>query len=74
MKKNLYLPFLMLCFHLKAQIVLPKDNLDKVIQLLVDKYKIPNAVVAITNKDSIIYTYTTLLRDFREWQRLSLLY
>jgi CubicO group peptidase (beta-lactamase class C family) len=42
-----------------AQTAIPKDNLDKNISALIDQYKIPNSVVAITNKDGIVYTFAT---------------
>jgi CubicO group peptidase (beta-lactamase class C family) len=51
-----------LTLTLKAQ-ELPKQNLDNVINQLVKTYKIPNVSIAITNKDSIVYTYSTPQTD-----------
>jgi CubicO group peptidase (beta-lactamase class C family) len=59
MKKLLFLSLITLTFTANTQSILPKENLDKVIKFLIKKHKIPNAVVAISHKDSIVYTYTT---------------
>ncbi len=58
--RQLTIAFLItLNYPIIAQSAFPKDNLDKVISALIEQCKIPNSVVAITNKDSIIYTYST---------------
>jgi CubicO group peptidase (beta-lactamase class C family) len=52
---------ILLVFQLKAQEVpFPKQNLDQVIAGLVIKYKTPNVSIAITDKERIIYSLTTL--------------
>jgi CubicO group peptidase (beta-lactamase class C family) len=51
--------FTAIYFPIFAQTTVPKDNLDKTISALIEQYKIPNSVVAITNKDGIVYTYAT---------------
>lgn len=52
--------FLLLVLQLNAQEPFPKKNLDYVISQLVIKYKIPNVSIAITNKERVIYSLTTL--------------
>jgi CubicO group peptidase (beta-lactamase class C family) len=52
---------LLLAFSLPifAQMPVPKENLSNTISALIEQYKIPNCVVAITNKNSIVYTFST---------------
>lgn len=50
----------LLVLHLHAQEPFPKKNLDYVISQLVIKYKIPNVSIAITDKERVIYSLTTL--------------
>jgi CubicO group peptidase (beta-lactamase class C family) len=52
---------LLLVFPLKAQEAsFPKQNLDNVIARLVTKYNTPNVSIAITDKERIIYSLSTL--------------
>ncbi|MDZ7876358.1 MAG: serine hydrolase domain-containing protein [Saprospiraceae bacterium] len=59
MKQLIFASFLTLYLPIFAQTVVPKDNLDKIISALIEQYKIPNAVVAITNKTGLVYTFST---------------
>ncbi len=59
MKQLIIMLFIALNCPTEAQKVFPKDNLDKVVSTLIQNYQIPNAVIAITNKDSLIYTFST---------------
>jgi CubicO group peptidase (beta-lactamase class C family) len=59
MKQLTTLFLTLLSIPIFAQNAFPKAELDKVISALIEQYKIPNSVVAITNKDSIIYTFST---------------
>jgi CubicO group peptidase (beta-lactamase class C family) len=54
------LGLILIAFQLNAQDPFPKQNLDHVIAQLVIKYKIPNVSIAITDKERIIYSLTTL--------------
>jgi CubicO group peptidase (beta-lactamase class C family) len=51
---------LWLCSQINSQEPFPKKNLDYVISQLVIKYKIPNVSIAITDKERVVYSLTTL--------------
>jgi CubicO group peptidase (beta-lactamase class C family) len=48
-----------ICLSIFAQTAVPKENLSNTISALIEQYKIPNCVVAITNKNGIVYTFST---------------
>ena len=58
MKKTIVFALSFYGYLLTAQLPFPKQNLDKTLKELAKTYKIPNLTVAVTNKDSIVYTFS----------------
>lgn len=66
MKKTLAFICSFYAFLLTAQQAVPKENLDKILTELVKTHKIPNISVAITNKDSIVYSFSQSPRGIND--------